>query len=82
MLVALFRGRGGKAKKLLFHAYQAAAIVSIAVVWKKLVVDVFLDTSQYWPLFLYGEVCWKWTHGHHMFCSELEEANLNCFHLP
>lgn len=48
---------------------------------KKLVVDAFFNTSQYWPLFLYDEVCWKWTCGHHMFYSELEEANLNCFHL-
>lgn len=67
---------------LFFHAYQAAAVIHIVVAWKKLVLDVFFNTIQYWSLFLYGGVCWKWTCGHHMFCSELEEANLNCFHLP
>lgn len=78
--------KGKKAKKraqtFFFHAYRAAAIIHIVVAWKKLVLDVFFNTSQYWSLFLYGEVCWKWTCGRHMFCSELEEANLNCFHLP
>lgn len=46
-----------KAQTLFIHAYQAAAIIHIVVAWKKLVLDVFFNTSQYWSLFLYGEVC-------------------------
>lgn len=46
MLVALFQEKKKKGQNppgLLFHAYQAAPIARIAVVWKKLVVDVFFQ---------------------------------------
>lgn len=58
-----FQINAGSSKKKIkfFHAYQAAATIHVAAVWKKLVVEAFFNTSQYWPLFLSGEVCWKWT---------------------